>query len=65
MKSDEIDFKKSKPTHPMYYDREMLFSKDRRFWLSILLLLIGGMYGKARLLVEIDRWNMWNRKENL
>jgi hypothetical protein len=49
MKSDEIDFKKSKPTHPMYYDREMLFSKDRRFWLSVILLLLGGIYAKSRL----------------
>ena len=56
MKSDEVDFNRSRPTHPMYYDREMLFSKDRRFWLSLIVFMVGGMYAKARYLVEKDRW---------
>lgn len=49
MSSDEIDFKRSRPTHPMYYDREMLFRKDRSFWLSMILLMLGGFYAKAKL----------------
>jgi hypothetical protein len=65
MSSDETDFKRSRPTHPMYYDREMLFRKDRSFWLSMILLMLGGFYAKAKLQVERDRWFMWNRKENL
>ena len=48
MKSDEVDFNRSRPTHPMYYDREMLFSKDRRFWLSLIVFMVGSMYAKAR-----------------
>ena len=48
MKSDEVDFNRSRPTNPMYYDREMLFSKDRRFWLSLIVFMVGGMYAKAR-----------------
>lgn len=65
MTSDQVDFNRSRPTHPMYYDREMLFRKDRSFWLSMILVMLGGMYAKAKLRVEKDRWQMWNRKENL
>jgi hypothetical protein len=65
MISDDVDHKRSRPIHPMYYDREMLFAKDRSFWLGILLLLLGGMYAKNRYQVEIDRWHMWARKESL
>ena len=43
----------------------MLFMKDRSFWLGMLALIFGGIYLKAKLVVEIDRWHMWNRRENL
>ena len=49
----------------MHYDRDMNFMKDRSFWLSMVLLMIGGIYAKARLQVELDRWHMWDRRENL
>lgn len=49
----------------MYYDREMLFQKDRSFWLALLLAMMGGMFVKARYAVEKDRYRMWDRKENL
>ena len=65
MGSDETDFKRSRPIHPMYYDREMLFRKDRSFWLNMILVMLGGFYLKSKLKVEQDRWNMWDRKENL
>jgi hypothetical protein len=65
MSSDKYDFQRSRPTHPMYYDRDMSFRKDRSFWLSVIILLMGGMYGKARFQVEMDRYTMWNRMQNL
>lgn len=49
----------------MYYDREMLFQKDRSFWLGLILVMMGGFYAKKRMQVEVDRWHMWNRRENL
>ena len=33
MNSDIVDYQKSKPYYPMYYDRNMEFMKDRSFWL--------------------------------
>jgi hypothetical protein len=33
----------------MYYDREMLFQKDRSFWGLLVLALMGGFYAKRRL----------------
>lgn len=65
MTSDKYDFQRSRPIHPMYYDREMLFQKDRSFWGLFLITLIGGFYAKKKLKVESDRWHMWNRRENL
>ena len=65
MNSDKVDFQRSMPTHPMHYDRDFNFMKDRNYWLSLFCLLIGGMYLKRRWQVEKDRWHMWNRKQNL
>lgn len=31
----------------------------------MILVLVGGMYLKARVKVEADRWHMWDRRENL
>ncbi len=49
----------------MFYDREMLFSKDRSFWLSLIIFLLGGMYANAKYKVEKQRWTRWNRLEFL
>ena len=49
----------------MYFDREMLFMKDRSFWLSMLCLILAGIYFKAKIVMEMDRWHMWNRREKL
>ena len=65
MGTDQYDFTRSKPTHPMYYDRDLGFQKDRSFWLVVCFALIGGIYIKARFIVERDRYHMWNRRENL
>lgn len=65
MTSDQYDFKRSRPVHPMYYDREFLFMKDRSFWGAMLMALILGYYVKARYAVEVDRWAMWRRRDCL
>ena len=44
MTSDKVDFNMTKPSRPMYYDREFLFMKDRSFWLRLLLLTLFGMW---------------------
>lgn len=33
MNSDIVDFQRSKPYYPMYYDRDFNFMKDRSYWL--------------------------------
>lgn len=49
MNADSVDFNMSKPTHPMYYDRDLNFSKDRAYWMSLIVLMGAMMYFKARI----------------
>ena len=65
MTSDQYDFKRSRPVHPMYYDREFNFMKDRSFWGAMLMALFLGYFVKARFVVEVDRLRMWDRRDNL
>jgi hypothetical protein len=65
MGSDEYDFKRSRPVHPMHYDRDFNFLKDRSFWGCMLMALLSGIYLKARFQVEQDRYAMWARRESL
>jgi len=37
MGSDKADFLRSKPGHPMFYDTDFVYLKDRDFWLKVLL----------------------------
>lgn len=62
MNSDKVDFQRSMPVHPMYYDRDFNFMKDRNYWLALICLIFGGYYLNYRLQVERDRWHLWNRK---
>ena len=55
MVSDKDDFNLTRPSHPMYYDREMLFMKDRSFWLGLIVLMMLGLYGSNRYEVEKAR----------
>lgn len=52
MQVDKHDFNMSRPSHPMYYDREMGFYKDRSFWLIMILSLLGGAYIYKKLFTE-------------
>lgn len=65
MTSDKVDFNRSMPLHPMHYDKNFDFMKDRTYWAALFCLLLGGYYAKARLEVELDRRHRWNREHNL
>ena len=65
MISDKQDFNRTRPTHPMYYDRDKDFQKDRSFWLLLCLGLIGVCYLRDRYYCEINRMARWDRMQNL
>ena len=65
MNADKVDFQMSKPTHPMHYDRDFNFMKDRTYWLGLIVLIGGFSFVKKRFEVEKDRWHMWSRKGDL
>jgi hypothetical protein len=65
MNADKVDFNRTKPGHPMYYDRNHEYSHDRRFWLSLLLCMFGAVYLHRKFYIERDRLRMWDRKDNL
>lgn len=49
----------------MHYDRTMEFTKDRSFWLMLLLGIFGGMYAKNKYICEKERMNRWVRMQDL
>ena len=49
----------------MYYDRGLDFSKDRRFWLSLLLGLVGAYYANRKFYVERNRLRRTERMEQI
>jgi len=65
MTTDKDAFNLTRPSHPMYYDRDLLFMKDRSFWLFMILGMIFAMYAKNRYAVEVARWNRWDRMQNI
>ena len=65
MISDKEDFTMSRPSHPMHYDRNMDFMKDRSFWLAMIMGIFAFIYAKKRYYVETMRWQRWERLENL
>ena len=65
MLSDKDDFNMSRPSHPMHYDKEMLWMKDRSFWLSLLLGMVSLIYLSKRWNVEVERSRRWDRMANL
>lgn len=48
MGSDKVDFNMTRPGYVHYHDKNMEFSKDRRFWLSFLLFIAVGNYAWRR-----------------
>ena len=61
----ENGFKITRPSHPMHYDRTMEFTKDRSFWLMLILGMCGGMYAKNKYICEKERMNRWVRMQDL
>lgn len=61
----ETGFNVRRPSHPMYYDRTMEFTKDRSFWLMLILGLLGGMYATKKYQCEKERMNRWVRMQDL
>jgi len=52
MVHDKFDFNRTMPSAPMYYDRKMLFTKDRSFWLAMCFAILGAMYGHKFIIRE-------------
>ena len=65
MNSDKSEFQMSRPSYPMYYDKDFNFSKDRRFFLSLILAMLGGIYLFKKIPFEMDRQRRWERMENI
>ena len=65
MQSDKVDFQQTKPSHPMYYDRDLDFMKDRSFWLRMILLSLFGLWVWGKYGVERARWMRWERVEKI
>ena len=65
MVSDKDDFNMSRPSHPMHYDKEMAFMKDRNFWLGLIFGMSALMFGHSRYQVEVERRRRWDRMGNL
>ena len=65
MNADKVDFNRTKPGHVMYYDTNHEYSQDRRFWLSLLLCIIGAYYANRRFYIERDRLRRNQRLGNL
>ena len=65
MAADKVDYNMTRPSRPMYYDRDFNFMKERSFWLRLFLLTLFGMYGIQKIWVERDRMMRWDRIENL
>lgn len=65
MNSDKWMYNQTKPSYPMYYDKEMLFNKDRRFWLSLILGILGALYVGKKIPYEIARWRRNDRMSNI
>jgi hypothetical protein len=65
MQSDKNAFNMSKPSHPMHYDKDFSFSKDRRFWMALFFGTLGFMWVCMKIPYELDRMQRWDRLENL
>lgn len=61
MGSDQVDFNRTMPGYPMYYDKDHSYMKDRDFWLKFLLGWALLSYGVRRIQLESDRARMTER----
>lgn len=63
MNSDKVDFLRTKPAHPMFYDRDFDYAKDRAFWLRMLIGMGVVTYAFNKYKVEVDRARRTARME--
>ena len=52
MGTDRADFERTRPAHPMFYDKEHNYRKDRTYWLHMLLGMGVVCYASAKWGVE-------------
>lgn len=55
MGTDKVDFNRTVPAYPMYYDYTNNYMKDRDFWLKLILGMMLVSYGVKRINLERDR----------
>jgi len=48
----ESGFDITRPSHPMHYDRNFEFTRDRGFWLFMILGMLGGSYAVKKIECE-------------
>lgn len=63
MGTDIKEFNMSMPAHPMHYDTDFNYKKDRAFWLRLILCMMGATYAKNRWDMEVGRHRMTQRME--
>jgi len=63
MGTDKADFMRTRPSHPMYYDTDFNYAKDRDYWLKLILGMAAVSYGVKKFKVEKDRARMTARME--
>uniref|UniRef100_A0A7S3CSE1 J domain-containing protein n=1 Tax=Strombidium rassoulzadegani TaxID=1082188 RepID=A0A7S3CSE1_9SPIT len=61
MGTDKADFQRTMPAHPMHYDSDFNYSKERKFWLRVLLGMFFVTYAQRKYNVEKDRARMTER----
>ena len=55
MGTDKVEFNRTMPAYPMYYDTDFNYMKDRDFWLKFILGFTLVSYGVKRMQLEHDR----------
>lgn len=63
MGTDRVDFERTKPAYPMYYDKDFNFMKDRDYWLKLALAMGLTSYVYWKYKVEVDRARRTARME--
>jgi len=63
MTTDKADFNRSYPAYPMFYDKDFDYTKDRAYWLRVLLGLYLGTYVYRKMHCEYRRYRQNQRIE--
>ena len=65
MQSDKVPLTMTRPLNVTYYDTDLNFSKDRRFWGALLCFMFAVTVGTRKFKIESDRHRRWERTENI